>query len=218
MNIAALIQRIVKNGNNGLGVTLRGTPLLSLSTAQTEAPYFEMTRHGRRFHGGSNTGAAGLAPLGAIPTLTPSISLYNADTSGNGLSLSLDWLNIFLLSGVPAAGLTVWLSVFKPTPASLPSASTAGYLTGATSGSAIGSKAIWNTGPVAAANPGWSSVLSTLQPAAANIFQGDNPVDLGGRFAVPPGQALGIAITSGAGTTPLYGLSAAWSEIETDLV
>lgn len=215
MNLSGLITRIFKSPNNTDGVPFRATPLSSIAVAQTEPPYFELTRSGRRFHGGVQVIAAGIAPVQAIPTTTATLGLFNNDTNNNGMALVVDWLNVFLGSGTAAIGATVMITVAKPTNA--PTAHAANYAAGPLSGSSNGSKALWGTALTLPAGAVWTAVASTQQAAGANVGQGDNFIDFGGRVVVPPGFALGIAILSGAGTTPLYGVSSQWSEVETDL-
>jgi hypothetical protein len=70
--------------------------------------------------------------------------LYNGDTGGSGLALDVDWLNVSLGSGTPAAGMTVFGAVFKPT--NPPSANPTGYGSASCSGSARGTKALWGRG------------------------------------------------------------------------
>ena len=41
--------------------------------------------------------------------------------------------------------------------------------------------------------------------------------DVAGKIIVPPGFAAVFAVASGAGTTPLYGITAAWSEIASEI-
>jgi hypothetical protein len=140
---------------------------------------------------------------------------YNNDTAGSGLSLLLDWLDVFLGSGTAAAGMTVMAAIGKPT--NPPTANPTGYGISSLSGSARGSKALWGSALTLPAGVNWSALSSSFQLAAANVGQGDNPLDLGGRLMVPPGYALCLAILSGAGTTPLYGVSAQWAELEVDV-
>lgn len=213
--IRLLITTISRLGNNTDGVPPRGTPLSSLAVSQVESPYLDRARSGRRFYGGTQIIANGIAPVAAIPTTTATLGLYNNDTSGVGLSFDLDWLNVFLGSGTPAAGLTVFGAVFRPT--NPPSVNATGYGSTSCSGSARGTKGLWGTALTAAAGVNWAALVSTFQAAAANVGQGDNFVDLGGRILVPPGFAFGIGLLSGAGTTPLYGVSAQWGETETTL-
>lgn len=216
MNLSGLISRIQRQSNNLSGVPVRLTSSSSLAAAQVEPPYAELARAGRRMHGGLQTLAGGLAPVQAIPTNAPAIALYNSDSGGSGLSLILDWLNVFLASGTAAAGLSVFATVAKPSSAA-PSANVANYNTGSLSSAGRVSRAFWATGVTLSGTPIWSALSSTLQAAGANAGQGDNPLDLGGRLIVPPGFALGLSVLSGAGTTPLYGFSAQWSELEIDV-
>lgn len=215
MNLSGLISRFQRQGNNLDGAPIRLTGIASLAVAQVEPPYLEAARAGRRMHGGAQTLAAGVAPVQAIPTTTAAVALYNADTAGNGLSLVVDWLNVFLASGTPAAGLSILATIAKP--ATPPATNAANYATGSLSNASRTSKAIWSTALVLAGAPVWSALTSTLQPAAANAGQGDSPLDLGGRLIVPPGFALGLSVLSGVGTTPLYGFSAQWAELEIDV-
>lgn len=215
MNLGGLVTRIFKSPNNTDGVPFRATPLSSISVAQIEPPYFELTRSGQRFHGGTQVIANGIAPVQAIPTVTATLALFNNDANANGLALVLDWLNVLLGAGTSAAGLSVYVTVARPTTA--PTANATGYSTGALSGTSRASKGLWASALTFPAGVTWSALTSTLQPAAANAGQGDTPLDLGGRIVVPPNYALGIAVLSGVGTAPLYSVSAQWSEIETDL-
>lgn len=215
MNLSGLISRFQRQGNNLDGAPIRLTTLASLAIAQVEPPYLETARSGRRMHGGTQTIAAAVAPVQAIPTTTAAIALYNSDTAGNGLSLVVDWLNVFLASGTAAAGLSVLATIAKP--AAAPAANVASYASGSLSNASRTSKAVWATALVMAGAPVWSALNSSFQPAGANAGQGDNPLDLGGRLIVPPGFALGLSILSGVGTTPLYGVSAQWAELEIDV-
>ena len=215
MILSGLITRFSRSGLNSSGLPIRLSALSSMAIAQVEPPYAEATRAGRHFHGGTQIIANGIAPVAAIPTVTATLALYNNDVNGNGLSLVLDWLNVFLGSGTPAAGLSIFAAVGRPTTA--PSANATGYGSAAMSGTSRTSKALWATAQTFPAGVNWSALVSTLQAAAANVGQGDNYIDLGGRIVIPPGFALGIGLLSGAGTTPLYGISAQWSELELDL-
>lgn len=207
-----IVSAIQKLGYNTDGVPARATPLGSVAVAQVESPYMEAARSGRRFMGGNQIIANGIAPVAAIPTTTATLALYNNDPVGNGLSIALDWLNWWLGSGTPAAGATLFGAVFRPTTA--PTANATGYGSSSCNGSARGTRAIWATAQTAPAGVNWASIMSTQQLAAANVGQGDNYVDIGGRIVVPPGFAFGMGILSGAGTTPLYGVSGHWTEIE----
>ena len=215
MNLNGIIARIMPQRNNLDGSPVRLTGSSSLAIAQIEGPYSDMTRSGRRFHGGTQIIANGIAPVQAIPSTAGGLSLYNNDTGGNGLVLFMDWLNVYLGSGTSAAGASILFAVAKPT--TVPSANATGYATGSCGGGSRTSRAIWATGLTLPAGTVWSAVASSLIPAAANAGQGDNPLDVGGRIMVPPGQAFCLAILSGAGTAPLFAVSAQWNELEVDV-
>jgi len=79
------------------------------------------------------------------------------------------------------------------------------------------SAAKWAASITLPGSPVWDLVGASFQLAAANVGQGDQPFEIRGGIAVPPGYALGLSIISGAGTTPKYGVSARWAELEVDL-
>lgn len=200
--------------------TLRQTVVESLAVANVEHEFGELARSGSLYHGGTQVIANGIAPVQAIPTTTATLALYNAEESG-GFALSIDRLQFLLGSGTPAAGATLFATVSRTRIASAPTAMANGYGVASSSGSSRGSKALWATAmtmPSAGGlTPAWAPVVSTLQLAAANVGQGDGVFEARGRFLVPPGFALGLAIVSGAGTTPLFSVGATWAEVDSDL-
>jgi hypothetical protein len=216
MLIELVIDRIRKSANVNKAQA-RGTLLGSLAIAQVEPPLAEIARSGRMFHGGTQIIANGIAPVAAIPTTAATLALCNTDAAG-GRSLIVDHLAVFLGSGTPAAGMTL-LGAVAPVTA-LPAANAAqptGYGVAPSRGMTSASKAVWATALTLTGTPVWSPILSTLQAAAANVGQGDNVAELRGSIIVPPGYVLALAILSGAGTTPLYGIGARWGEMELDL-
>jgi hypothetical protein len=215
MNFGGIIARLLKQPTNTDGVPVRLSNYASMSVAQVESPYLELTRMARRFHGGLQILANAIAPVQVIPTTTAALALYNNDTRGNGMSICLDWLNTFLASGTPAAGKTIMIAIGKPT--TPPTVNATGYGIGSLNASLQGSVGILTTGLTFPAGVQWTALDADFQPAGANVGQGDNPLDLGGRIIIPPGFALGIAVLSGAGTSPLYGVSLQWGELELDL-
>lgn len=217
MNISfnAELRRFVRNALGGSPKALRLTGVESLAVTQVEPSGFEISRSGRRFIGGTQIIANGIAPVAAIPTTTASLALYNGEQAG-GKSLAIEQLGFFLGSGTPAAGATLLACVSPRAIVTAPTAMATGYGVQSASGSGA-SKALWATGVTIPAGAAWFQVASTQQLAAANVGQGDNVVALDGKLVVPPGFALGLVILSGAGTTPLYGVSSVHSEIEAEL-
>lgn len=192
----------------------RATPLESTAIAQVEMEDYELARAGRLFYGGTQLAANGIAPDATLPTTTVKCALYNRTDSVN--TLSIRHLHHFLISGTPAAGLTMWVCVSNGRIATPVAANVTGFGTGSSSG--LGqSLTYWGTAVTFPTGTIWHSLGSNFQLAAANIGQGDQPYNVYGGLLVPPGYALGFALFSAAGTTPLYGISARWGELEADL-
>lgn len=215
IEMKAELRRFAKNALGGVGRVLRMTGIESLAMAQVEPAGFELSRAGRRFIGGTQIIANGIAPVAAIPTTTATLALYNAEEPG-GKSLAIEQLGFFLGSGTPAAGATLLACVSPRKIVTAPTGMTTGYGVQSASGQGA-SKALWATAVAIPTTAAWFQVASTQQLAAANVGQGDSVSLLDGMLVVPPGFALGLAILSGAGTTPLYGVSCVHSEIEAEL-
>jgi hypothetical protein len=209
-----IIRRIAKATSR---LEHRGTPLGSLGIAQTELEQLELARSGRMFHGGLQLAANGIAPDTALPTTTAKLALYNSASDG-GRILCIDHLHVFVVSGTPAAGLTLWVCISNGKLATAVGAMATGFGAGPTNGqAAAASFARWGTAVTLPAGTIWSSSGGSFQLAAANFGQSDQPFEVRGSLVIPPGYAMGVAILSGAGTTPLYGVSARWAEVETDV-
>lgn len=209
-----IVRRIAKTLNRA---EHRGTPLLSLAVAQTELEQLELARSGRMFHGGLQLAANGIAPDTALPTTTAKLVLFNSESDG-GKIISLDHLHVFVVSGTPAAGMTLWVAISKGKLGTPVSAMATGFGAGPTNGKeGVSSIARFGTAVTMPTGTIWSSRGGSFQLAAANFGQSDQPFEVRGSLVIPPGYALGVAILSGAGTTPLYGVSARWAELETDV-
>lgn len=200
--------------SNGADLVARGTQYESIAVAQFEPPYLEALRAGYRYVGGTQVIASGIAPVTAIPTTTATLALYNTASDG-AESLVVDQIGFFLGSGTPTAGATLLLalSAGKPT---APSAAS-NYSSQCLSTTGKSTVARWATALTIASGSSWFQAQSTFQLAAVNVGQGDRPATPASGIIVPPGYALGIAILSGAGTTPLYSVSASWLEIPLDI-
>lgn len=199
---------------------LRMTGLQSLAVAGVENPRVEMSRAGRRFYGGNQIIANGIAPVTAIPTTTATLALFNGEDAG-GKSYCIERVNFWVGSGTPTAGATLMATVSPFKLAAAPTAMATGYGVSSASGSTTSSKAIFTTGAtvpsITGHTPAWHALHSNFQLAAANVGQGDGVSDLDGALIVPPQYILGLAILSGTGTTPLYGVSVTWTEAVLDL-
>ena len=192
----------------------------SIAVASTELLKMEMARSGSMYAGGNQIIANGIAPVSAIPTTTATLALFNDEEPG-GVSLVIDRLGFWLGSGTAAAGATLLATVSVSAIASLPTTNATGYGSASTSGSTRLTKALWATAVTLPATTSranaWFQVVSSFQLAAANVGQGSDFTNFDGSLVVPPGYALGLAILSGAGTTPLYGISATWAELQVSL-
>jgi len=213
MKFEGLIKRLSKQANSDAPTAVRLSALGSQAVTQVEAPNTERASAGRRFMGGTQVIASGIAPVSAIPTTTATLALFNTEPDG-GKSLVIDQIGMFLGSGTAAAGATLLatVTVGKPT---APSAAS-NYSSQSCSGRGT-SIARWATALTIPAGSAWIQVSSSFQLATANVGQGDMPSGFLGGLVVPPGYALGLAILSGAGTTPLYSVSATWGELELDI-
>lgn len=185
----------------------------SLKTAQYEPDRALLSAAGRRFYGGCQVIASGIAPVAAIPTTTATLFLWNGEASG-GASYVIEELNYALGSGTAAAGAALMVCVTNIAQTAPSAASN--YATQSCSDGSRASRAVWGTG-VTVATGGWMIARSSFQLAAANVGQGSDPYTPNGALVIPPGYGLGIAILSGSGTTPLYSVSALWSELQLDL-
>lgn len=216
VELMARVRRFVRIAAGNAHTALRLTGYESLAVAQVEPERTEVTRAGLRFIGGNQIIANGIAPVSAIPTTTATLALYNGNSAA---ALVIERLGFWLGSGTAAAGATMLATVSTAPIASRPTAMATGYGVANANGGANYSKALWATAVTlpGTPTPAWIQVLSSFQLAANNVGQGDQTTDFCGSLIVPPLHALGLAILSGAGTTPLYGISAVWSELELEL-
>ena len=214
LSFKGIVSRFSKQGN-GSELAVRLTSNGSVAVAQTEPYGLEMARAGRRFYGGCQAAASGVAPVTAFPTTTAALVLFNGEDQGSGICYYVDELSVTLGSGTAAAGMALWAlltsaKIAAPTAASnysSQSASMGSKTTKAVWGTAITVAGAWRS--VAGAGADWA--------AAANFGQsiGMNPIPQG--FLVKPGYALGLTVLSGTGTTPLYTIHAGWTEVECDV-
>lgn len=213
MDLMGLVSRFTKQGT-GASLLLRQTVLQSLAVAEVEPPFAELARSGRRFGGGCQVIANGIAPDTAIPTTTAKLALYNSDPNK---AIYVDSLGYWLGSGTAAAGSAMLVGLSQGPIASAPSMA-ANYAVASLSHGGLASKAIWGTAVTLIATVAWFQINGNMQLAAANVGQSGQPNGiLGGGICIPPLHALGIAILSAAGTSPLYQVSGTWTESETDL-
>ena len=216
MLIESIVSRIQKLGN-GATTALRQTAFGSLAVAQVEPAGAEASRAGRRFLLGNNAGITGIAPVTVMPTTAAQWAIWNLDPLK---SLEFEQLGMYLTAGTPGVG-GVLLACLFTTPAQTAGSQTGCAITSASNG-ALASKAICKqsvsiTTPAA---PNWFPVASNfgsnVTAFASSTYLENRSLD--GRLIVPPGQGLGLAVVSPAGTTPLFAPFAMWVEDDADLV
>jgi len=205
--------RASRAGNSNEQAT-RGTQYGSLAVAQFEPDWLELSRAGHRFHGGCQVIANGIAPVTAIPTTTATLCLYNAEQAG-GRSYLVEEIAFALGSGTPTAGAALLIAVSNGPVATAPTMAS-NYAVQSMSAGGKATRAVFGTAVTLPASSVWRQVGGSQQLAAANVGQSERPYPLRG-LILPPGYGLGIAILSGTGTTPLFAVSAAWSELALDL-
>lgn len=198
---------------NGVDQSLLSSILGSLKTAQFEPDRALVSAAGRRYYGGCQVIASGVAPVAAIPTTTATLFLWNGEAAG-GASYVIEEINYALGSGTAAAGAALMVCVTNIAQTAPTAASN--YATQSCSDGSRASRAVWGAG-ITVATSAWKIAGSSFQLAAANVGQGPDPYRPNGALVIPPGYGLGIAILSGTGTSPLYSLSALWAEIDLDL-
>lgn len=207
-----LVGRAAPSANN-TEQALRGTFNGSLAVGQYEPPKAELSAAGRRFAGGCQVIASGIAPVTAVPTTTATLALFNGEADG-GANLIVERVGFCLGSGTPTAGATLFLCVTSTKVATVPTMA-ANYALQNMSDGARATRALLATA-VTVATSAWFAAGSSFQLAAANVGQGGDYYVGDGEIVIPPGYAMGIAILSGTGTTPLYIVSTVHSELTLD--
>jgi hypothetical protein len=198
---------------NGAENPVRMTDLMSVAVANVEPLHAETLRAGARFYGGAQNGATGMAQATAIPTTTAAAVLANGETGGNAKSYVVDLISWFPLGGTIGTGGILFASVFKlATPAAQASWSSV-----SSSGSSKSTKAVWALAQTAPTGTSWFVWGSSSYSPTVNLTAAQGLPQTGGTLLVPPGYALGLSVVSAAGTSPTYGVSASWVELELDI-
>jgi len=198
-------------------VAQRATSLLSTAVAQVEGEGDEATRGGIRFHMASSA-ATGIAPVQALPTTAAQWLLYNPAASG--ITIWIDTIGMWLVSGTAGAGATVLASICKPTnvPATRPVASASGIvLTNANPASVRSSQLLVAASQTLQGTPGWAPI-AFMNPTGTVLGQTQmEQRDIRGKISIPPDCGLGLAVISPTGTTPLFAPYATYREYAADL-
>lgn len=207
----------LKGGKNQ--TEMRFTHQESMAMGQVEPVNFEMTRAARRFFLGNSAAVTGIAPVQAIPTTAAQWVIWNADQAR---SYFFEELGVFLTSGTPGLGGSLWAALFTAPAQS--GASAAGMTVQSASQGGMASKAVIKSAVAitAPAAPAWFPLVQSLDAITAAAFSTGYGMtlerrDLAGAIAIQPGQGLALAVMAPAGTTPLFAPFARWIEQETDM-
>lgn len=218
MIVEGFAQRFIQRAT-GL-VSARLTANQSLAVAQVEGEGDEITRAGLRYHM-SGLGAAGVAPVQALPSTAAQWLIYNPIS--NPVVAFLDRLGVTLLSGTAGAGGAVLACIMPPkfAPNTIPTVSTSGIVVQnanaisakssnliVASGQTLQNAAAGNWFPIAEMNPNGTLLGQTYL---------DSGWDIRGKLAIPPGCGIALAVISPTGTTPLYVPIASWREYAADV-
>lgn len=187
----------------------------SLAMAQVEPAGAELARAGRRFGAVVGNGATYKAPIQAIPTTTATWALYNGEPDG-GKSYLVEIAACFSVSGTLGLGLSLLGGVTK-TRQSAAVAAYSGTVLDSLSGGAMNSRAALGNAVTLANTPVWVPLESRDQVSAVSVGSGLVAKDLAGRFLVRPGCCFALDVMAPVGTTALFGVAVAWSELQLDL-
>lgn len=186
--------------------TLRGTQFESLAIASVEPDGLEMTRAGKRFRIQVVSTVTGIAPVQAFPTTAAQWLLYNPSPTKTKV---LDSIGVVPFSGTAGVGVLLWGALVGPgnLPTTPPVANATGVAVvqanaplGSTGDLIVASAQTLAAAPVrgyALLAEGGSPNTAVLSVAAVNR-------DIKGKVIIPPLCGLALAVTSPAGTTPLF--------------
>ncbi len=181
------------------------------------ASVYEGTRAGRRFHLGNNAAVTGIAPVTALPTTAAQWGIYNPSITK---SLYLEELGVFLTSGTPGVGGVLLACLY--TVGTTISALKTGVAISSRNNSTQTSETLCNSGITIStpAAPVWFPVADRNADASVTAFAASatfRAPPLRGSIIIAPGAALGLAVVSPAGSSPLWAPFAQWQELETNL-
>lgn len=199
---------------------LRLTSLESLAVAQFEPARADATRAGRRFMLGNSAAITGIANVTALPTTAAQWAITNNEPVG-GKSYFLEEIGMYLTSGTPGVGGILLACLFSAPAQSGLVAGAKVSLAGRPDGSGgLSSAAAVKTGVTITtpAAPNWYPIAvrpdANVTAFAGSVFLENRNVE--GAIEIRPGQSLGLAVVSPAGTSPLFAPFAQWVELASD--
>lgn len=212
--LSRFTQRRSDSGTASVGLSHLG----SVRVAAVEEARFETTRAGLRFDLGFGA-VTGIAPVQAIPTTAAQWFIYNPSVDKTAV---VEEVGAVLVSGTAGVGILVLGALTGPgtNPSAVPtqsatvvpkSRSSAG--TNPTKSSAL----IVAPSITLAATPNWRVVAMNDNANTAILSVAAINDRIAGSLIIPPGHGLALAVTSPAGTTPLYAPHLVWTERVTDV-
>jgi hypothetical protein len=182
---------------------------------QLQARYYEWAYRGKLWTLSSAYGGAVLVAASAIgqTAWAPSVGLYNGSSGTSAVNLVIISGTVALVSGTAASGGIVW--GYCPPPAGVSAAGGNGAIN---CGTFVAGGSVAKTFIASAMTGSVASVM--LEPFQTNAFAGAVGAttantaayqDVGGRFIVPPGGAIGITGTVGTSLTLQSAIS--WIEL-----
>jgi len=197
-------QQSVPTGTGEGSITTTGEQVVS----QVHAPLYEQTRRGNVYMGA--TAVSGVAPGTAIGT-TAAFALYNPLNSG--FNLVVLKASMSYLSGTLGIGFVNWIMHTAAVQAGVAVTGTAISVVCGNGSSSVGVGKPLTTATVVAGV--LARLFGNLPPMLATSvltpWRLDDPVD--GALSVPPGAAVSLQATAGAGTTPLVIYGCTWEEV-----
>lgn len=179
----------------------------ALRVTQHELPMQEEARAGLAYYFGPKNGITGIAPVQAVPTTAAQWVLWNADQVK---SVIIDELGMLLVSGTAGSGIICLASLIQ-TPSQDAVAMNTGMGVWAANGGGGGGASfnsvlrivsgVTLTQPAA---PYWFPIAEAQSGATAILSTMAMNRQIKGGLIIPPKTGLALAVTSPAGTSPLF--------------
>lgn len=216
MGMMGEIRRYARSAYGGAQRIARLTNFESLAVAQVEPSGVEMTRSARRYLLGYSAAVTGKANVSTVATTAAQWVIFNNEQA-SGATYYVEELGVYLTSGTPGVGGTLWACLYQAPTSSASDTGIAIVQAGGTTkdSRAVVASAVTITNPAA---PVWFPVATNPSPNVT-AFAASTYLEhraLAGRIAIPPQYGLGLYVLAPAGTSPLFAPFAMWSELSTE--
>jgi hypothetical protein len=204
MKVLAEIRRFASQALGSAEKILRMTGLESQAVAQVEPPGMEGARGGRRVYIGNNAAITGIANVTALPTTAAQWAIVNKSLKR---SYFLEALGMYLTSGTPGVSGMLLACLYDDPDATGVNATGVEISSSADSSVLVRDLLVKASQTITTpAAPNWFPMAINYSPNVT-AFAGQVVLEnrsVQGRWAIRPGQALGLAVVAPAGTTPLF--------------